>query len=80
MIRGVIPFSFIYYYLYLYISMFEIVLIQNKDYITQYTSFMIPLVNDKVSISDNQIFIVQERLISIVNQSKVLLFGVVESL
>ncbi len=60
--------------------MFEIVLIQNKDYITQYTSFMIPLVNDKVSISDNQIFIVQERLISIVNQSKVLLFGVVESL
>lgn len=60
--------------------MFEITLIQDKDYITQYTSFIIPLVNDKIYTSDNQIFIVQERLISTVSQSKIVLFGVLESI
>lgn len=46
-----------------------------KDYFKSYKSFILPNVGDKLSISAKEIFIVKERLLTITDSNRVVLFG-----
>ena len=54
---------------------FRINLMNGKDYLTTYKWYSIPNVGDKISLSEQKIFIVQERLLPTTDSNRVVLFG-----
>lgn len=54
---------------------FEIILMVKKEYLSQYFWYLIPNVGDMLSLSENKIFLVKDRLLPTSNSTKVVLFG-----
>ena len=54
---------------------FEIILMNGKDYLTTYKWYLIPNVGDKLSLSEQKLFIVKERLLPTTDSNRVVLFG-----
>lgn len=54
---------------------FEINLMNGREYLTTYQWYSIPNVGDKLSLSEQDVFIVAERLLPTTDSNRVVLFG-----
>lgn len=56
-------------------TIFEINLMNGKEYFQSYSYYFVPNVGDKLSIDAKTVFIVEERLLPITDSNRVVLFG-----
>jgi len=56
---------------------YEINLMSNKLFLKSYYSKVLPNVNDKISLSENEVFFVEERLLPSTDSNRIVLFGII---
>lgn len=56
-------------------TLFEISLMNGKEYVKSYSYYFVPNVGDHLSIDPNNIFIVDMRLLPVTDSNRVVLYG-----